>query len=123
MNKIQVCETFLKPITNSHSKALSQTVSDEFNDSLPLCQSVCENFYRVCGYEEELWRCNTGTALMNSPSNRNTKIDRNLLKKNEYLQNGKDPKIVCTPSIKGDASGRWKISKIIIVLWLWCLFL
>ena len=27
------------------------------NESLPLCRSLCENFFITCGYEQNLWRC------------------------------------------------------------------
>ena len=30
---------------------------DEFEETLPMCQSVCENFFRVCGYDNDLWMC------------------------------------------------------------------
>jgi hypothetical protein len=29
----------------------------ETNESLPLCRSLCENFFITCGYEQNLWRC------------------------------------------------------------------
>lgn len=72
---------------------------DNFEESLPVCQSSCENFFQVCNYKEDLWRCEseidtTKTFFPGEP-----------FKKNEYLPKSKDePKIVCTPSIKGSAS-------------------
>lgn len=29
----------------------------ETNETLPLCRSLCENFFVNCGYEQNLWRC------------------------------------------------------------------
>jgi hypothetical protein len=30
---------------------------DEYGQSLMTCRSSCENFFRMCGYERDLWRC------------------------------------------------------------------
>lgn len=30
---------------------------DDYEQSLMTCRSSCENFFRVCGYEKDLWRC------------------------------------------------------------------
>lgn len=30
---------------------------DAYGQSLMTCRSACENFFRVCGYEKDLWRC------------------------------------------------------------------
>jgi hypothetical protein len=30
---------------------------DKQEQSLMTCRSSCENFFRVCGYEQDLWRC------------------------------------------------------------------
>ena len=30
---------------------------DANQQSLMTCRSSCENFFRVCGYEDDLWRC------------------------------------------------------------------
>lgn len=92
---------------------------DELEDSLPLCQSVCENFFRVCGYEEDLWRCSS-TLDEVSPeiqSDVETFFPGAPFKKNEYLPRTKSkPKIVCTPSIKGAAQVGSRLSSVILIL-------
>jgi hypothetical protein len=65
---------------------------DEFEDSLPLCTSVCENFFRVCNYEEDLWRCSADSRNGNF-------FPGEPFQANEY--EAKNPKEVCTPSVKG----------------------
>ena len=34
--------------------------SVDFNESLPMCQSACENMFRVCGFALDIWRCQAG---------------------------------------------------------------
>ena len=90
---------------------------DEFNDTLPMCESACENFFRVCGFEEEMWRCNE------SPKKIEQQLDQDItpkkpdissffpgqpFKQNEFIpKSDGEPKTVCTPSIKGGALGRF----------------
>jgi hypothetical protein len=90
-----------------------------------MCQSACENFFRVCGYDEELWRCNVlidgnnyFDAIETNSNNKkngkdNTELERDVsdyfpgqpFKRNEYVSRRTgEPHLVCTPSIKGDAS-------------------
>ena len=78
--------------------------SDEHDDeTLPMCQSACLNFFRVCGYEKETWQCDTHNAEQIDEINHNF-FPGQPFKENEYLpKSGGEPKIVCTPSIKGSA--------------------
>ncbi|KAL7473363.1 hypothetical protein ACHAXS_013812 [Conticribra weissflogii] len=84
---------------------------DEFQESLPMCQSTCENMFRVCGFESDLWRCEEN-IIDGEYDKEEAEYDDDLgffpgqpFQKNEFLpkSNG-DPKFVCTPSIKGSAS-------------------
>lgn len=84
---------------------------DEFEETLPMCQSVCENFFRVCGFDEDLWMCKN--IIDNEFDIESKSIDTKLsyfpgepFKKNEYEAKKRSsiPKEVCTPSIKGSAS-------------------
>lgn len=78
---------------------------DFFEDSLPLCQSACENLFRVCGFESDLWRCEAGVVHGDSEYDIRAFFPGQPFRKNEFLpkSNG-EPKTVCTPSIKGSAS-------------------
>jgi len=76
---------------------------DEFEETLPMCQSVCANFFRACGYEEDLWRCDN--TVDDSLGGNTNYFPGEPFKKNEYENKRKNiPKEVCTPSIKGTAS-------------------
>jgi len=71
-----------------------------------MCQSVCANFFRVCGHSEDLWRCSNlvGKApAAPSTNNQETFFPGEPFKANEY-KGGNEPKEVCTPSIKGAAN-------------------
>ena len=46
----------LRAMTNP-CPSLRQPQCDGFDQSLMTCRSSCENFFRVCGYEKDLWRC------------------------------------------------------------------
>jgi hypothetical protein len=85
--------------------------------SLPMCQSACENFFRVCGYPLEMHYCpveqhrddGTNDAFSNfdTTANDNTKtafFPGMPFHRNEFIPNtDADPRVVCTPSIKGAA--------------------
>jgi len=87
---------------------------DEFEESLPTCQSACENFFRVCGYSVDFLRC--GSRNSGKEWSRSTKSGYNgtlytpnffpgqPFKSNEFIPNTDVPKAVCTPSIKGSSS-------------------
>lgn len=94
--------------------------SDEFKDSLPVCESVCENFFRVCGYDNELWKCNNninGVSLnINNQFDVSGYFPGQPFQKNEYIPKSKEPKIVCTPSIKGGALGTCGMSLLVGLL-------
>ncbi len=77
---------------------------DEYEESLPMCQSACLNFFRVCGFEKETWRCDTPQDTEKKPGVHHNFFPGQPFKENEYLpKSGGEPKIVCTPSIKGSA--------------------
>ena len=102
---------------------------DEFEETLPMCQSVCENFFRVCGYDDDLWMCQNNMIDDGDDMEAERKLNRSKssngdkslyfpgepFKKNEYeKQKGKNvPKDICTPSIKGNAS-QLQLSGIVI---------
>jgi hypothetical protein len=85
---------------------------DEFDESLPMCTSTCENLFRVCGsYSASHQWCGSmdvdvGWERRVHLNDNNTLITSNYFpgqpfKKNEFLPNSDVPKAVCTPSIKG----------------------
>ena len=75
-----------------------------FEDSLPLCQSACENLFRVCGHEKDLWRCEAGVVHGDSEYDIRAFFPGQPFQRNEFLPRSNEPKAVCTPSIKGSAS-------------------
>lgn len=36
---------------------------DEEDKSLIMCKSVCENYFKACGYSEDMWRCSSSAFL------------------------------------------------------------
>jgi hypothetical protein len=81
---------------------------DEFEESLPLCQSACENLFRVCNFETDLWRCETDVVHGDDEYDIRAFFPGQPLAKNEFLPNSDgEPKAVCTPSIKGSGPGRF----------------
>lgn len=86
--------------------------------SLPTCTSSCKNFFQTCGYEESMHRCGP-TEFMNGYEKEEplegVGYSRALFpgqpfQQNEYHKKTGEPKIVCTPSIKGDAASLFVIS-------------
>jgi hypothetical protein len=80
-----------------------------------MCQSACENFFRVCGYDEDLWMCKPvmdddfdmeSTEKLNDVSQ--LYFPGAPFKRNEYKFDKRkgEPKEVCTPSIQGSSSQR-----------------
>lgn len=81
---------------------------DEFGETLPMCQSTCENFFKACGYDEEMWVCshtveNKRVHSEEAYRDKESYFPGEPFKKNEY-QRKNIPKEICTPSIRGDAS-------------------
>ncbi|KAL7430155.1 hypothetical protein ACHAXM_002056 [Skeletonema potamos] len=76
---------------------------DGYQSSLPLCVSTCENMFRVCGFEQDLWPCYED--IIDGEDEWNTKafFPGQPFRTNEF-ESGGQPKEVCTPSIKGAAS-------------------
>ena len=94
------------------------------DQTLPTCKSACENFFRVCNYENGLWRCGkskwfngyepdkgyTGQLGDHSASYPNTTYLREYFpgqpfRKNKYTTMGVEVPI-CTPAVLGAAPGR-----------------
>jgi hypothetical protein len=76
--------------------------SDDFNESLPLCQSACENMFRVCGFASDIWRCQAVVV------DGDEKYDAKAFFPGQPFARNSDSeaKAVCTPSIKGAGSSR-----------------
>lgn len=105
--------------------------------SLPTCKSPCENFFKACGYQKDLWRCGPSKYFNGyapeSPSyvNGNATYLRDYFpgqpfRKNKFT-NGGHQYAICTPAIDGSASRNgfsWMLLTSIIgftlmsVLWL-----
>ena len=75
---------------------------DEFQESLPICQSACENMFRVCGFEKDLWRCDEDVIDGNDEWSLRSFFPGQPFRKNEFERGGV-PVAVCTPSIRGSA--------------------
>mmetsp|Transcript_25604 Transcript_25604/g.40203 ORF Transcript_25604/g.40203 Transcript_25604/m.40203 type:complete len:247 (-) Transcript_25604:49-789(-) len=76
---------------------------DEFQESMPLCQSACENMFRVCGFEQDLWRCDEDIVDGADEWDMRAFFPGQPFRKNEFERKG-EPIAVCTPSIRGSAS-------------------
>jgi len=97
---------------------------DEFGESMPLCESACVNFFRTCGYEEDLWRCGKLGAdeeeeELRHLSNISSFFPGSPFKRNEYIPKSEgEPKAVCTPSIKGASPpSNSDLSVTVLVIW------
>jgi hypothetical protein len=80
--------------------------SDDFNESLPMCQSACENMFRVRGFASDIWRCQVDVV------DGDEKYDAKAFFPGQPFARNSDSegKAVCTPSIKGagsSLSGYW----------------
>lgn len=76
---------------------------DEFQESLPLCQSACQNMFSVCGFSKDLWRCDEDIVDGNDEWDVEAFFPGQPFRKNEFERGG-EPTAVCTPSIRGSAS-------------------
>ncbi|KAL7443646.1 hypothetical protein ACHAXH_009505, partial [Discostella pseudostelligera] len=72
--------------------------SDDTGESLPVCQSVCENLFRVCGFASEIWRCEMDVVDGEDAYDIRAFFPGQPFKKND------ERTAVCTPSIKGAAA-------------------
>ena len=88
---------------------------DDKNESLPMCQSVCENLFRVCGFAPDIWRCEEDVIDGNGESPRGFFPGQPFVK-NTFMPKTNEPMPICTPSIKGTASSRYGISWVGIML-------
>lgn len=82
---------------------------DEEGRSLPMCTSVCENFLRSCRAGRELKRLCHPEKEVGTESNGESASQLLLpggpFVRNEYLPRSREPSPVCTPSIRGAATG------------------
>ena len=70
--------------------------------SLMTCRSSCENFFRVCGYEQDLWRCGS-SAYFNGYEPEVGSQKRDYFPGQPFRDY--DPfRATCTPSLEGAAS-------------------
>lgn len=79
---------------------------DEHDVALPMCQSACENLFRNCQIDNELWRCQVGVVDgQEDEYSRFGFFPGEPFAKNEFVDGKREPAAVCTPSIKGGATG------------------
>jgi len=76
---------------------------DDFQESLPLCQSACENMFRACGFKSDLWRCDEDIVDGEDEWSVKAFFPGQPFRRNEFGRGG-HPEAVCTPSIKGSAN-------------------
>ena len=70
--------------------------------SLMTCRSSCENFFRVCGYEEDLWRCGPSKYFNGYEPEQGTQL-RDYFPGQPFRDY--DPlRTTCTPSLEGIAT-------------------
>lgn len=99
---------------------------DEEEKSLILCRSVCENYFRSCKYDQDLWRCGP-TKWLNGYEPEKPEIDEDTGDESitwrglftgqpfrDYEEDTSDPENpvaipICTPGIK-DAATRISLS-------------
>ena len=93
--------------------------------TLPTCRSACENFFKTCGYEKNLWRCGRAKyfdgkapeepevdALGNATYLRDY-FPGQPFRENKYTKDG-DEIPICTPAILGSASPLYYKGTVII---------
>jgi len=93
---------------------------DEFDESLPMCQSACENLFRVCNFASDMWRCDADVVDGDDEYDIRAFFPGQPFIQNEYYPKSNEPLPVCTPSIKGMAVPRYDCR---IVKWLYILLL
>lgn len=87
---------------------------DGYEQSLMTCRSSCENFFRVCGYERDLWRCGP-SKYFNGYTPETGKVTRDYFPGQPFRDY--DPgRQTCTPSIEGAASRGASPSALLLVL-------
>jgi hypothetical protein len=82
--------------------------------TLPTCKSACENFFKTCNYEHDLWRCGPSqyfngyeAEMPTNDSTGNWTYYREFFpgqpfRRNKYTKMGvEDP--ICTPAVLGSA--------------------
>jgi len=100
---------------------------DDQNRSLAMCTSVCENYYKSCGYPKDMWRCGPSDLIngyeIEEPlliypginldkfgfdADGNQYFLRSFFpgqpfRDNQFEQDGETPIVICTPSLKNTA--------------------
>ena len=75
--------------------------------SLPTCRSACENFFKSCGYEQNLWRCGP-SKYFNGYTKDFPPYLRDYFPGQPFRANKFDfqqnPVVLCTPSVLGAAT-------------------
>lgn len=106
--------------------------------TLPTCGSACENFFKSCNYDNDLWRCGSSQFFNGyAPETANTDAQGDIFYMRDYFpgqpfQGNKftasgDELPICTPGIKGTARrmhdlGRTtSITLFVILLFFYCL--
>mmetsp|Transcript_4478 Transcript_4478/g.6830 ORF Transcript_4478/g.6830 Transcript_4478/m.6830 type:complete len:192 (+) Transcript_4478:1687-2262(+) len=75
-------------------------------ESLPMCESVCKNYFRVCGYDHSLNQCSPSRTISDSNSRSSleeTEADPYFYFPGQPFVKNDDKNLVCTPSIKGSS--------------------
>ncbi|KAL9189140.1 hypothetical protein ACHAXT_011630 [Thalassiosira profunda] len=78
----------------------------DLDESLPMCTSSCENLFRVCGLESDLWRCEEDVIDPEDDYDSFTFFPGQPFVRNEFEPKSNNPVAVCTPSIKGASPPR-----------------
>lgn len=106
---------------------------DEFLNSLPLCVSVCENYFYNCGYSQEMYRCGPSVWANGYEPEKPTFDEdgkptflRSFMPGQPFIKNlfndDGDPLAVCTPSLISPANSLRKRNIILLVFGFLLLF-
>ena len=94
---------------------------DEYENSLILCKSVCENYFISCGYSKDMWRCGPSEFLNGESAEVPSKDPKTGVydvytrsffpgqpfRANEFAEDDDEtPLAVCTPSLINSAPER-----------------
>lgn len=97
------------------------------NLTLPTCQSACENYFRVCNYDKDLWRCGKSKYFNGySPEKATLNYLGNVTYLREYFpgqpfrQNkynkAREEEPICTPAITGAGSNSFTRDNMMVLL-------
>ena len=107
---------------------------DAEGKSLLMCRSVCENYFRACGYDKDMWRCGEyrlfGAEEAESPIQNKSTGKYDIYFNGQFPgqpfrdieweeapdhERGRVPLPVCTPSIDGGAMRGCTVNPILLV--------